>query len=204
MNPTRTTGCRKGKLAAFSLLELLTVLAILVVVMAFVLPSIKGSGNARALTAAGSAVEGELNIARETALVKRRPVEVRFYKTTVSGSSAYRAMQTFIQNDTGIFKELNKVVTLPSHIIIDENSTYSSLLDPDTCTTGTALKVQSLGSNITYGYFRFLPNGQTSLTSGTPPFFTLHEENVTNPETAGNFYTIQVDPVNGKLKNYRP
>jgi uncharacterized protein (TIGR02596 family) len=194
-------------LRGFSLVELLVVVALLAMLMTMLVPAVGSMNTARLLTAAGSSLEGGLTLARENALVRRAPVEVRLYSYAVPGSTAaYRAMQAFIMNDQGEYSTpVGKMIPLPTGIIISSNAAYSTLMaDASGSATFTnADPIPRIGT-YTARAFRFLPNGQTTLSNSTPfPFLTLHSERLSNP-ASGNFYTIQIDPLNGKLRNYRP
>jgi uncharacterized protein (TIGR02596 family) len=192
--------------SAYTLVELLAVISIMTVIMLLVAPATQNINQAWTITNAGATLEGELTVARETALSRRQQVEVRFYKYAASGTTAWRAMQLFIQNDKGVFQPLNKMVQLPSGVIMNSGTTYSPLLSTASCTAlASPPAIPVVGTSYTALLFRFLPNGQTNLPIDTipSPFLTLHRDILTDP-TKGNFYTIQIDPLNGKLKSYRP
>ena len=203
--PAFTPSKRILSTAAFNLVELMMVMAITAVMMALIVSTNHGINSGIALTTAGARLEGEFTLARETALVRRCPVEVRFYDYTVLGRGAYRAMQLFVQNAQGNYIPLGKVVQLPTGIVISRDNTYSPLLQNCAPFLASPMPaIPNVGTSYSSCVFHFLPSGQTDLANAVPnPFLTLQSETLAAPQ-GGNFYTIQIDPINGKLNTYRP
>jgi uncharacterized protein (TIGR02596 family) len=168
----------------------------------------------------------QLSVARQTALSMNNSVEVRFYQFGDPGipgeqvnspsTGRYRAMQTFVIQDSGTAVALGKVQLLPNTIMIDSGATLSSIIGSSqaspaipTATKGSMLNVPipRVGTNYNSVAFQFLPGGSTNL---TPPistwFLTLHKLNdadgLNTPPS--NFYTVQIDASNGHIKTYRP
>ena len=193
--------------AAFSLLELLVVIAVIVVLLALGGPAINGAQQGMALATAGAAFEAQLVDARESAISRRSRVESRFYKCKKDGTDAYRGIQNFIQSLDGSMTPLAKPVWLPTGLVISEDALYSSLLSGNNTVQkeGTGLgMIPSYGTSYTAKTFEFLPDGSTSIPDlQPPPFFTIYPEGRADP-AAANFYTIQIDPVTGKLRTHRP
>ena len=81
---------------------------------------------------------------------------------------------------------------------------------------------RNIGQNYDFVTFRFLPDGSTNLAEFDPAHttknvwcVTLHNINDFDPKTPANtanrigtgklnYFTLQVDPVSGKTKAYRP
>jgi uncharacterized protein (TIGR02596 family) len=138
----------------------------------------------------------------------------------------YRAIQIFetfdaIDQGTGDFvrSPIDKPAILPQSIVMDKG-TLSSLISG--AGGGNAAPAsgnpsakdpqmpRNVGSQYDYVYFRFMPDGSTNLPQSTGStgqwFVTLHNinDNISGNTPPANFYTIQVDPVSGAMKQYRP
>jgi uncharacterized protein (TIGR02596 family) len=201
------------------------VVAIVSVVAAFAVPAMITMLRGTQLTQGAQLISNQIDLARQISLSRDHSVEVRFYQycdpsmpgqLSGTGSAGYcQAMQIFDVPDSGATVALDKVQTLPPSVIIDSGATLSSLIGSATATgvpestTGVALKVPIPKVSLNYNcvLFRFLPDGSTNLPATSSSWFlTLHNL------TAGNglaspppdFFTIQIDPTNGHIKNFRP
>jgi len=196
--------------AGFTLIELLVVLAIMAILMAFVVPAATNMMRGNSLSSAGQIITDRLSLARQTAVARNRTVEVRFYKysdpQSPGSKNSYRALQAFEVDKANVFVPLEKVQTLPLGMIIDSGTSLSSLasLASSAVTSGTSSLPRV--SSASYFTVRFLPNGSTDLLPTSDWFLTLHEENKGDPMTTPppNFITVDVDPVGGTLRMFRP
>ena len=235
---------------AFSLVELIVVIAIIGVIAAFTVPQagqiLKGS----TLTQASTIVTDQIRLARDFAVTKNSKVEVRFYQygdpempgetVTIPSSGQYRAMQVFqvvnvtqgsnvgtIQGERTL--PLDKVQMLPQGVIMElyaANTTSSFgaacstlLTNPNSLPIAGSqepsglLLPRGIGNNYNYITFRFNPDGSTNLApTGTVWFMTLHNlndagylnANQTVPNMPYNYFCLQIDPVVGTTRIYRP
>jgi len=204
---------RRRRVRAFTLAELLTVIAILIFLFAFLTPAIGPLLNSSSINTAGSMVVDEFNLARQVALARNRNVEVRFYRLeSESGDDRqFRAFRSFLTDgdDPAKAEPLSKVRYLPRAVIFAPQTNFSPLLNggsPGLITGQEALPQAT--SATPYVGFLFRSSGGTSL---SPPdelwYVTLHGE--TAPKTAAtglpsNYFTIQVDPVTGRVRSYHP
>lgn len=205
---------------AFSLVELLTVIAIAVAIMAIVGPAVAPLFRASKVTTAASLLTDNINLARQTALTQNMDVEMRIYKTA-SGTDAtnlqYRAFRLFkVDPDNGsVPRPLGKTCYLPEPAIIAESTSLSTLLDyTNTSRSGLTRGEETLpgtSTQISYVSFRFRANGGTNLTPVNPPdgnwYLTIYLQNDPKAASTGipaNYFTAQIDPVTGRVRGYRP
>jgi len=113
---------------AFTLIELLLVLSIMVILMTLMAPTLNNVIRGSALTQGSDTVIGVLNIARQTALTRNIPVEVRFYcydNPEIPGTDVYcQALQAFAMtptNNSVIGSAITKVQQLPNGVGITTN-----------------------------------------------------------------------------------
>ncbi len=200
--------------AAFSLLELLVTVAIMVLLMTLVVPAFTSMNRASGVSNGGTLVIDELNFSRQTALAQNRIVETRFYKlkgTTGSGL-AFRAFRSMLYDETGTTcKPLSAVRDLPAGVIISTDAKFSTLLsDSNPYPSGNLTEDLPKAPGTTYKAVRFQPSGGTPLkamTTGSDSWFLslVNETDRAQSDTpAANFFTVQIDPLNGRLKVFRP
>src|SRR6188508_593608 len=109
---------------AFSLIELLVVVAIIGIIGAFAVPAaghlLKGSS----MTQAANLLTDQTAAARQQALTRNRSVEVRFYRFTdpeqVGETQPYfRALQYFEIADGGVPNPTGRFVRFPNSVIMN-------------------------------------------------------------------------------------
>ena len=187
---------------AFTILELLTVIAIMALVVTLSIPAVTGMMGGLNQSQAADTVVGQLKYANQIALTRNKPVEVRFYKFTdpnIPGSgNSFRAMQSWIATSP-----VTKVQRLPGTMIISSDSSLSDMLgNPQTPPSGQT--IPSLPSGYTYCSFQFRPDGSTTLPSGANNHFLTVVSETAKGSPPPNFATIQIEPVTGGIRVYRP
>lgn len=224
--------------SGFSLIELMIVIFIIIIIAAFVVPAASTVLRGSQLTQGEQILYDQLSLARQYALSKNHPVEVRFIRyadpetpgeANADGSIGaptngnYRAIQVFetfdaIDTTTGDFVRapLDKPAILPQSIVLDKGTLSTIISQVAGGNAGPASGTPSskdpqmprnVGSKYDFVYFRFMPDGSTNMAqSGTSWCVTLHNINdvVSGNIPPANFYTIQIDPVSGAMKQYRP
>lgn len=198
---------------AFSLTELLVVTAIIGLLAGMTIPAFNSIVTSSKLTSAAHATADHLNFARQTALTRNTSVEVRFYKLPDSGrsssgtASVYRAIQLFIKNEN-FLQPLGNCVYLPSPIIFVDTAVASSLLANSVTIEQDSDGQPSLGvfgHNYKYRAFRFRASGGTDL-SGNSIHLSLASatDRIVSNDLPSNFITVQIDPVTGRIRSFRP
>jgi len=230
---------------AFSLMELIVVIAIIAVIATYVVPQAAQILKGSTVTQASTTLTDQIRLAREFATTKNCKVEVRFYQYAdpevpgeVPGNPStgqFRAIQVFQVLDiskvssvtTGnvageVTVPIDKIQMLPQGVIMNStslNPMLSSILNnppgSPNIIQGAAeptglLLPRGVGSNYNYITFRFLQDGSTNLapTGATSWFITIHSMTDKGFLQSGglpyNFFCIQIDPVVGTTKSFRP
>ena len=211
--------------SAFSLIELVVVIAIIAIIATFTVPAATTILRGSAITQASQTLTDQISLARQLALSRNRAVEVRFYQYAdpeapgeTAGSPTtgqWRGIQLFEVVESGVAIPLDKPQRLPISVVIDSNVTFSTLITspakkPNT-TTDPDLP-RGVGKNYLYASFRFQQDGSTNLSPTGTWFVSIH--NLTDtpsgtkmesaPNKPINFFTLQIDPVSGAIKGFRP
>ena len=198
---------RANYLRGFSLVEMLTVIAIIGLLAAIVVPAVSTMLEASKLNNAINQIADQITMARQIALAQSRRVEVRFYKLATSSepTAAYRAIGTYLISETGSATPVVKVQEITSPIVISDNAAQNTVFRSSPVSySGTEDLPRS--ANTPYFKFSFLPNGRTDFGAGDNPFLTLF--NARRVASAGtlppNYAVLQVDAMTGNVRIFRP
>ena len=215
---------------AFSLIELVVVIAIIAIVAAFAVPAVGDIMKGSKLTQASQMLVDQFNLARQSALSRNRSIEVRFYRfgdpevpgedMTKSDSGQFRAIQTFEIVESGAALPITKVEMLPVGIVMssdkeDPTRTFSTLIDSQPRTLAendptAPLMPRGVKNKYEWVSFRYLSDGSTNLPATSSWYVTLHGLTEKGRDESGkfvpppNFFTLQIDPVSGATKTFRP
>lgn len=189
---------------AFSLLELLLVMVVLGILLAVTAPAIIAPLRGSTLNQAGQLIGDQIALARQEALTRNREVQVRFYYWATGPEAGWRAVQIWrVETTDSDVTEVpaGRLRKLPAGVVISDNPSLSPLLDADPHVKGDA----KIGDDaVTYAGFRFLPGGRTSSTVVATNNFLTAQPIADDPAAPKNFYTLQVDPLTGKVSVFRP
>lgn len=195
-----------GNRRAFSLIELLVVLAIVGLLVVLAAPALVGSLSGTRLTTAGQSVQDALALARQTAVSRGATVEVRWYKYSANGGGPrYRAMQTFLVV-SGSVKPLDRGLLLPTGVMVSEDPERSPFLHSPNHQENPVPEGDPHpggGADTRYRAFRFSPRGAVDMAAGEN-HFTLVPERGSNEEPSANFVTLQIQPISGSVREFRP
>ncbi len=184
-----------------TLIELLLVIAIVLTLLCFALPSVTGITGASKLTKAGQLVGDQFQLARQYAVTKNQNIQVRIYKThrTDEAADSYCATAIFqLPSDGSSPQILEPVAYLPSGIAIAQNDVLSSLLDQF---EPTELDPK-FGKN--YRSLTFRPNGSVEIINAKSWLTIVKAHEIDVASLPKNYYTIKVVPANGIVKTFRP
>ncbi len=202
----RATGSGQAlRIAAFSLLELLIVIAIGAILVAAALVGFSSMMQSTALSTAADHLQEALSEAQHVAVTQNLTVEVRFYAVPgPNGATAlYRVLQARALNTDGTITPVSALVTLPVAVTIDPTAARSPLLGGNS-EAATADKSDALLNGQTR-VFHFLPDGSTDLTATSNWFVTLRAATASDPaHFPANWACVSLDPTTGRVQIYRP
>lgn len=206
------------KPSAFTLVELLVVVAVIALIAGLAVPAIEPMMKGSKITTASDNVKFNLAAWRQQAIAENSPIEVRFLRyidPTVPGQrEAYRGYQAgrFRQKKTEngagsfIFDPLGNVQKLPEGIVFSSQEQLSSLLTSEKVREGSHEFMVEGQDNLPFKSFSFRPDGSTELPkrAGDTWFLTVvqerdDEQSKTNPD---NFVTLQIDAFNGSVRSF--
>jgi uncharacterized protein (TIGR02596 family) len=204
---------RRGQ--AFTLVELLAVMAVMGIMLVLVAPAMNQILRGSNMTQSGQFVSDQLTLARQTAMTTGRTVQVRFYLLPVSspGSATnYAAVQCFRMEENGTPTALTKMQSLLNRIIFASDATHSTILANTAPTVTGSSTLPAYGNQICpYVGFQYLRDGSTDLDPSQVAtnggwFVTLVDAN--KPIPAGglptNYYSVRVEPLTGHIRAFRP
>ena len=214
---------KRNTRAGFSLIEMIVVVGIIAVIATFVVPAASTVIRGSQLTQASQVLSDQISLARQQAITKNHAIEVRFYRFADNEqpgeevdkpeTGQYRAIQLFEVLENGTAVPMGKINRLPSTVVINDGE-LSTLIDSQGNSPQTPKDPldsdpelpRGVKKKYKYVSFRFLPDGSTNLMPNENWYATLHSltDEVQGDTPPANFFTIQVDPVSGTTKNYRP
>lgn len=190
----------------FSLLELLVVIGLAVILMTLAGYGINGIMKSAQITQAGQMVIDVSGLGRQEAVRNNREVQVLFLNLPreSGGGSAWRGLLLRSVDETvdgAVEREISKVYLLPPGVVLNEEEQYSPLLTADAGVKGT-LDIAGY-TDVPYQGFRVRPGGglDKSITPSNN-FVTLQRIGETG--LPDNWYTVQINPVTGVVRTYRP
>ncbi len=213
---------RKIQHRGFSLAELLIVITVIAFLLAMAAPNIFSLMRSNELSTQGDIFHNRLTLAQQQALSTNADVEVRFYKykddNNAQPTEEFRAMQFFQYDKEGKLAPISELFILNDPIVFGTGQFNGYSLSSVLTERGTDLQadVKRFGSGVSravYRSFRFHPDGSTNLNSSSnnsssvQPIWhiTMVEERPSTQQTQiYNYFSVQIDPFNGSLREYRP
>ena len=201
-------------LKSFTLLEILIVLALTGMLLALASMGFNQVARASSLTSTVQQAGDLIVLARQTAVARNLPVEVRFYKLPDYDepgevASLWRAMSVMIR-DGDDEQPVAAPFFFEKRVIIAERASISPLL--------TQLGEEQVPSRPFGGYavsavrfksFMVRPDGTLSTpeeVASNSWFFTLYQdtESLEDRDLPANFATLQINPVTARVTILRP
>ncbi|MFA7344849.1 MAG: Verru_Chthon cassette protein D [Terrimicrobiaceae bacterium] len=197
-------GNRKSQ--GFSLVELLTVMAIIALLVALAVPAFQSVALGSSLSRGGEIAADQLALARQLAVSRNSQVQVRMVRLP-DEPAGYRAFQLWGQGtNLTDFVPLTRLTVLPEGVSLASNATLSPLLNDPALTTFKTNGIFPGKGALEYCGFRFKPGGGTDLPfNATNAFLTVvYARDGGATALPPNHCIIQIDPVSGRAKTYRP
>jgi uncharacterized protein (TIGR02596 family) len=213
------------KEAAFTLVEMLAVVAIAGLIIAAVAPMLFSTLFATKLTSAGDSVLSQISLARQLAVSRNRVLELRLYSFADPGAAGEELevkAVVVVEPPNSIAAAgaggggnnnataLTEVYYLPSGISIARTANLSPLFVKGTPQQDREQFIRK-ARNAQYVAIVFYPDGSTSIPQTVPDatnaYITLADSRLINNAGASvpdNFYAIQIDPLTGRPRAYRP
>ncbi len=194
--------------SAFSLIELLAVMAIIAVLMAFLIPAIRGVSEGINLTGASEEISAAVSLAHQRASTFNRQVAIRFYQDeSGEGFKSYQIWdKPSSSSDPTVDASWNAVDSehyLPTGVAVKADARFSALLD-----IFKNLNQTKPRGAVKYSEVLFTPAGALVAPSDKA-FFTLVPES--DPRTDGlvsglppNFAVVLIEPLNARPSVFRP
>ncbi|HCN76835.1 MAG TPA: hypothetical protein DIT13_06530 [Verrucomicrobiales bacterium] len=173
------TPLRRNKAAAFTLIEMITVVGIIALLVALVTPTLLDVIRSTRLSSSGDSLINRLSLAQQSAISMGSEVEMRFYSYINSssdrpGDDLFYAYQVVHSPQSGVERSLSEAYYLESGIILSRTQQLSPLLQttnrqrPDDA--GNFL-FRPPGStepeNVSYAAMRFFPDGSMKMLKGS-------------------------------------
>lgn len=186
---------------AFSLVELLVVVAIMGVLIAVAFPAMTSLMQSNDLTRSGQMLADQVNLARQIASAQNTVVELRLIQ--LPGRTGYTGIQLWKADSTGALKPVRNIASLPSPMAISPNPAHSgaiSELPTGSMPTGTS------ASSAPYVALQVRPTGfVTPILDMDALFFTVMRDTLTaNSSLPPNYFMLQINPLTGAPLVYRP
>ena len=203
------------------MIEMIVVIAIIGLLMIVIVPVTWQVFSSTRLNKSANTVWDALTEAQTLAIIRGMDVEVRLYETVDKSNGDTTPLLRGIQlyapqspdaladvddtnaalngTSTSIAVPAGPMQWLESSICISESSSLSSILALPQRTDNNAVDGAA-----NYWSFHFLSDGSTDLMVGSPWFLTVLEKRYLSLGVPPNFYTIQIDPTTGRLRQFRP
>lgn len=184
--------------SGFSLPELLAVLLIVGILMAMAVPGIIHVQRAHQLSKAAVLLRDHLQLARQLAITRNKPVVVSLCETSdESGNAAFNTLLLSQFQPDGTLAPVSRPFRLPQGFGISTNTAWSSMMELDL----TTIRLSS--GEVSCRQFRFNPSGSTDLTASGDWTLTLHHTG-TEPVPDSLFIILALDPATGRIFSYQP
>jgi len=209
--PISPSFLRSGEFArGFTLVELISVIALIALAGAIALPKLAGASTGLNLKGAAAEVVSQFDIARRTAVSGNLPTEVRIYKD----KGQWRTVAVVLPKEVSGQEAdqwitpgkafMGDIVIDPSYSTLKEETAPATAVEADEAPAPRALR------GLTYYAFRFMPGGGTnlSLSADQTWVMTLKWQHAPAARSgdgpADNYISVIIDPRTGHTTLLQP
>ncbi len=196
---TKASARYRSSRQGFSLVEMLTTLAIISVMAVLSLPSIVSFSEANKLSAGGNELADLATLAHDYALSHNMVTALVGVTTSNAVPTAqYRAFVVMARDSSGNWSPVSKWTWLPDAVTMDSSSANTFLTFSGSNQQNFSLNLNGASVGSGYAYQLFFPDGRmdTSASSLLLRVVTTH-----NP---ANWYDLVFNPMTGTVKVNRP
>lgn len=209
--PAHSKSAQHSFTRGFTLIEILVVVVLVGLIFTFATPYTLSAIQAASLTSAGDTLMQKLSHAQQMAVTENRPIGVDFYFYDKDGVKGCHAVQMITYDMT---TNQSKPLGNPNYwsegrVILVEGALTPLFAGTFNATdAGTVTTPPFADKEATFKRILFYPNGTTSLRVPLRnAYMTLVSSNNYREEleeAPRNYYTVQIDPVTGRTRSYRP
>jgi len=155
---------------AFSLIELLVVMAVISLMVALMLPAISGFSGSAGRRGAVNTVMNTFEQARVAALESGRTVYVVFWRRVFPEADALMVLRE-TEDGTGTYEQMSKWIKLPKNILLHQPAAGQSMLSIDPAsvlTTGRMPRPVTLTAGESLNVLAFNESGGVAFPTGKP------------------------------------
>lgn len=194
---------QKVKLSAFSLLELLAVMAIMLILAGLSTVAFHSVVTGSQLNRAGKMTADTILLARQEAVTRNQEVRVLFYEI----GSSWKAIQVIRVEETEqgpVEKPLTSIAELPTGIVYSSSGKLSPLLTDNAAPLSGTRTIPGTPDPVTFRGFRIRPSGIPDRLTDANNYLTLVDVHQKDEEPPRNYYALQINPMTGKIATLRP
>lgn len=186
---------------AFTLIEMLAVIAIMVLLFSLVVPGMGNLSSSMQLTGAAQAVSDQMNLARRLAIANRRNLEVRFFKKpSGDGYDAYQLWQ--YDDKADVATPLRRLERLNDSVIVSDS--LSNLLTSAPAAQKGNTHIPALKGTRDYHAVLYRADGRLDLNLPLANSIITLVPLSSSASVPTNYYTLQISPITGSITALRP